>query len=423
MLLARCRLFYAGHRTEHYRKDRLDTTECHTDSACISANELDPNGSLGANTVTLKSTATPAITTSGVVKGGIFTGMTNVAVSTLSSDTTLNIESGGLLSAGTIAAGGLNGTVKENGVLELSALSLVKTTDKFNAIRMDATSTAGQFQGTSAIAVNPDGYEFDGTAISGLPLEDGSIVNITSEDPLKSSLYLAIADGLGSSVKTTYNGTVTLAGLTANLTIAQANAFLAEQTATAGCPFASPGAILHQHVLLGDDATKPIEFTATGDLTTTAIGFSSIANASGLHVGMAREVALVGLDAIYGDSNVLASAVTVDAGGKFTLGSQGTGEAHAGSVGSVKNDGWFRLKNGSWRIVGTLTGSGSITIDSDATLAVAVLALDPSTTNSTIQINGTLSLDGSTSSGVLASGITANVNGTLDASGFCHAPS
>lgn len=383
--------------------------------AVVYENELNADGELGANNVTIKGNATPTITTSGLVNGATFTDMTTVYVSKLKDETTVDIQSGGHLVASEFDVAGVNVTLNQGGAIDVAATSLLKESDKFYTIRMDATSTAGKYTGTSAVITNVDGYEFNNELLSGMTL-NGGVVALTSNDVLKSSLYRIIQKGLGTSVTTVYNGAVTLAGLTGTITIDQTKDFITEQSAVSNTPIIEPGLILAQYVLAGDSADAEVKFADDGDITAKAIGFSGVNNATGVRIGNGHELALIGVESVYGDTNVVARAVAVEQGGKFTLGSDGTDTQYSGSVGSVENNGAFHLKNGAWKIIGTLSGSGSMTLDSGSTLSVGLLSLTDSENGGTVSIKGAMTLDGSTATGSIGKGMTVNVKGQFDAS-------
>lgn len=397
--------------------------------AVITAADLNASGEFGANTVTIRGDANPAIT-AGKPNTATFNGMTTVTVDKLKAETDVTIEAGGRLIVGELDSNGVNATL-DGGVIEVDSSNLLKPSQDYQAYLMNATDGSGAYSGTSNIIHNVYGYIYDGTPLSGIALNSG-VVSLTSQSPMQQPLIMTIVRGIGNAVTTVFNGSVipstTAAG---TLTPTQVAEFFVEQSNIAQVPVLNPGIVLVQYHLVGTDESKAITFGTTGDIR-RSIGFSAVRNAAGIVINDGLETALVGTEALTAESPVdfsnaatqLVGSVTVNKG-TFTVGSAAAYDYNTGWIDSISvasNEGSVRFQKGIWGVKNGFSSAGAVSVASTASLTIpkeSAFAFADATGNAASSIAGTVSIasDNSSSDVYLGTGHTIDISGLFSTGG------
>lgn len=384
-----------------------------SDGAQVAAADLDANGELGANTVTIKGGADPVIT-AGEPNTATFAGLTTVEVNTLRAETNVDIQAGGRLIVGSLDAAGVNATLN-GGVIDLSSSDLLVASTDFEVLELEAQSSDDTVDVSSGVITNPLGLLFNHDALNGLTLNSGTVSVVSNTGAMRLSTLNLIANNLGNSVTTVYNGTVDSTTTSDSFSVAEISSLFTEQEGVPGSAVTGAGVLLSEYDLQGTGGE--VAFSDTGDID-GSIGFRSVKNATGIVIDDGNMVTLSGnaktenqaLD--YTDTTTKLTGTVNVVDGSFVMGSDGTMQENIGWIESAQVDGELTAKNGLWGVKDAVSGSGDVTVEQTATLEAGKLSLSGS---GSLDVQGDMTLTGTEGSS-LGSGYTATVSGSLDAS-------
>ena len=389
------------------------------DASNVKDSEGNVTGLLGKNVVNISgANSTPAIDNEDTVenKSHYKDGLTQVIAGTVTSDTTVNIMSGGVLDVETLD---LNGTTENSinikgGVLQTSADQIFESVTT-EALRIDAENPeTGTVQlPTNVLTATTVGAVKDEIQ-TGLNVESGNLA--LDDDYFSASLIISVTDKLAQAFENAAALTVNFLGqMVAPFTITTANDLEAEGLDVV----LNPGIVLNTTTLhneFADEYDKDTDESQTvkglviggtaedpvaANSINISMGFKDIAHADNVTIEGGKELVLVGNAVVAipnssfaDDANKLLKDST-DGGsvnindGTFTFGSQGGTTATVGWINSseIGEDGTLNAKNGEfadWTIV----NNGAVNVAANAILHTNSLTGTGSVTN-----EGKLSLD------------------------------
>lgn len=413
---------------------RLDATQIKDDQGNVT-------GSLGHNTVNISGqNPMPGINNEDTAdnKSHWKDNLTVVNADVVTSETTINIASGGVLDVEDLQLTAPDSITLSGGGLQTS-LSEIFNWVKTEAIKIDAEDPdSGTVEIPTTVLASTAVGNVQDSIKNGINFESGMV----AFDDAHFSASTVISAGLNfGSAFTDSNVTLHFLGnMAEKFTIDTANKLIAE-----GLPEVLHGIVLDSTTLHNTSATAGdtnknlvIGGTAT-DANSIAInmGFQNVANADNVTVTGGMEFALVGYQKPegfdwttgYDDTNKLlvdavdGGSVTVE-NGTFTMGSDGVRNPTIGWVnsGEIGADGTLVVKNGEFA-VWDITNNGTINVNKNGTLHTNSLVNDKTvnvagnlTVDELNNANGTITNIGS----VLVTG-TDDLNGTINNGGTFEA--
>ena len=401
------------------------------DASIIKDDEGNDSGMLGHNTVNISGkNPTPIINSGDPIEEKIHykDNLTVVTVETVTSDTTINIGSGGVLDVDNISLTPENDQASitlAGGVLETS-LDQIFDYLATEAIKIENDETV--FLPTEVLTATAVGEVKDEIS-SGLELGSGTIA--FNDDYYSASAVISTAlqlqNGFGEAASNVT--TVFLGDMTGELTVDTVHDLEKE-----GLEDVLAGVILATETLQNTTAAEGAANTGlviggtageSENQINVSIGFKDVANADSVRIEGGKTFVLVGGERPadfdwttgYGDGNKLLTdaadggSVSVN-NGRFELGTNGSASATVGWVNStdISENGSMHVENGEfadWWIV----NEGKLTIASNGTLHTISITGSGSTVN-----DGTLTVGTDANQGTLEVGTGGFVNnGTLDA--------
>ena len=401
------------------------------DASIIKDDEGNDSGMLGHNTVNISGkNPTPIINSGDPIEEKIHykDNLTVVTVETVTSDTTINIGSGGVLDVDNISLTPENDQASitlAGGVLETS-LDQIFDYVATEAIKIENDETV--FLPTEVLTATAVGEVKDEIS-SGLELGSGTIA--FNDDHYSASAVISTAlqlqNGFGEAASNVT--TVFLGDMTGELTVDTVHDLEKE-----GLEDVLAGVILATETLQNTTAAEGAANTGlviggtageSENQINVSIGFKDVANADSVRIEGGKTFVLVGGERPadfdwttgYGDGNKLLTdaadggSVSVN-NGRFELGTNGSANATVGWVNStdISENGSMHVENGEfadWWIV----NEGKLTIASNGTLHTISITGSGSTVN-----DGTLTVGTDANQGTLEVGTGGFVNnGTLDA--------
>ena len=401
------------------------------DASIIKDDEGNSSGMLGHNTVNISGkNPTPIINSGDPSEEKIHykDNLTVVTVETVTSDTTINIGSGGVLDVDNISLTPENDQASitlDGGVLETS-LDQIFDYVATEAIKIENDETV--FLPTEVLTATAVGEVKDEIA-SGLELGSGTIA--FNDDYYSASAVISTAlqlqNGFGEAASNVT--TVFLGDMSGELTVDTVHDLEKE-----GLEDVLAGVILATETLQNTTAAEGAANTglviggAAGESENqinVSIGFKDVAKADSVRIEGGKTFVLVGGERPadfdwttgYGDGNKLLTdasdggSVSVN-NGRFELGTNGSANATVGWVNStdISENGSMHVENGEfadWWIA----NEGKLTIASNGTLHTISITGSGSTVN-----DGTLTVGTDANEGALEVGTGGFVNnGTLDA--------
>lgn len=301
--------------------------------------------------------------------------LTQVIVNSLTSDSVVNIRSGGLLDVDNITLTENKKTLTlDGGAIQTSTDQIFNQTKK-EAIPLDATKPGQYVELPGSFVTSSVGAVKDSVK-AGLALNGGNLV--FDDETFSSSLVAEVAEALNDAFDSVSNLTVNFLGTSAGIFTISAAQELASKL--------DSNVVLNRVTLYnGTSENDTPDWLNIGNAGLSAnMGFQKIALATGVTIKDGRELALVGnvagtlSDADFSsDLNKLLTSVkeggsiSVEEESTLTLGTNGAADPSVGWINSstVKKEGNLNVKNGQFAIW-NLANDGSVKIAANAALRV-----------------------------------------------------
>lgn len=421
----------------------------------LNTSDID-GGSLGKNVVNI-SGANPMPTIdnddSTDIKSQWKDGLTVVTADVVTSDTTINIASGGVLDVEDLQLTGTDSITLAGGGLQTSLgdfFDYVKT----EAIKIDAENPeTGSVEVPTEVLVSTTVGDVQDSIVEGINMESGMVA--FDDEFISQSTIVSAGIQFGEAFADAANVTLHFLGsLASDFTIDTAQELIDEGLSQVLHGIVLDTTTLHNTSLASGDTNKDLVVggTASGANSIGAgedgfkgIGFQNVANAQNVTITGGQELALVGTvrpenfdwTTGYDDSNKLlldstdGGTVNVD-NGTFTLGSDGVRNPTVGWVNSstIGQEGHLVVKNGEfadWTInnsgevlvkdnailhTNTFTNAGELNIGGEMT----IVSLDNA--NGTVTNTGSLTLTGTSDlTGTILNGGSLTAVGNVSVSG------
>ncbi|MCD8338614.1 MAG: hypothetical protein LUC43_00170, partial [Burkholderiales bacterium] len=354
--------------------------------------------SLGANTIYIKGDM--AYGSASPEDENANKGLTSVIASEVTSETTIDIESGGILIANSLD---LDGETQHSITLENGGALQVKAHEFFDGVGgqvfyLNALDPSGTtYIESEVVGATSVGSVKDPVAV-GVDIQSGGNL-VVSDKYYASSLIGSVLSAMANAYENADEINVVFLGtITSEFNVDSVEQLQNEDLVAVK----NPGVVLSGVTLNnttaanGDSFSKLVvgtdEEQSDANHFSTSMGFKDIANANEVSIVNGKELALVGSATGEGesfddaehrllmDSNDGGSVSVQD--GSFTLGSHGTVDGTAGWVNSVALDepGALNIKNGEFG-VWTISNEGNVNIASNATLHTNSLTGPGSTVN------------------------------------------
>ena len=343
--------------------------------------EANKDGILGNNTVNISGkNAFPSFDNSKdpAEKKAYRDNLTQVVVSNLTSESVVNIGSGGLLDVENISLTENKKTLTlAGGAIQTSADQIFNQTKK-EAIRLDATEPGQSVELPGNLMTSSEGAVKDSVK-AGLALNSGNLV--FDDETFSATLVAAVAESLNNAFGSLSNLTVNFLGSSAGIFTVKDAEKLASKLQSNGRPDVVLNGVTLYNGTSENDAPDWLNIGNTG--LAANMGFKDIALATGVTINDGKELALVGnvagtlSDADFtSDLNKLLTSAA-DGGsisvenGTLTLGTNGAAESSVGWIyaSKVTEEGNINVKNGQFAIW-DLANDGSVNIAANAALRV-----------------------------------------------------
>ena len=354
-------------------------------------------GDLGHNVINISGTnTTPQINNddSSDVKSHYKDNLTQVIADHVTSETQVNIKSGGVLDVEKLALDGKKGTIAlQGGVLQTSADQIFDSVTT-SAIRMDAKNPEeGTVELDTQVLASTTVGNMKDSVKSGLDIQKGNLA--LDDEWYSASLIVSVADKIAKAVDNASNLTVNFLGnMTAPFTVTTANELESEGLDVV----LNPGVILNTMTLHNEmreeynkdtDASQSVKGLVIGGTSTDPntnvinlnIGFKDILHANRVTVDGGKSFALVGstVDSLpndsYGTDEHKLLLSSEDGGridvvsGNFTFGSDGSDTPTVGWINAsdVGANGTLTAKNGEFADW-TIKNDGNVHVQDNAIL-------------------------------------------------------